>query len=232
MGAVALCVAGIAFAAEGPGKIYCWKNANGKTECGDRPPSDAAVRELNRQGITRQTQEAAPTPEQLKAREEAEARKKVETAKRDQQARKDRALLETFSNEQEIDAKRKREIAGVEAQITNLETTLRNANDRQSQTQQKAEEFRKSSGKVPQTFQDELARIDQEKISLNGQLAKKRQEITDINTTYGQMRTRFIELRGGAAPSSVAPAVPAVPATAPAPAAAAPVPTAATPAKK
>jgi hypothetical protein len=226
--ALALCAAGIAGAAEGSGagKIFCWKNAAGKSECGDRPPQDAATRELTREGITRQTKEAALTPEQQKAREEEEARKKVEKARYEQQLRRDRALLETFTNEQEIDAKRKRELGGVDAQVTTLETTLRNASERQLETQKRAEEYRKNSGKIPPAIQDELARIDQEKLSLTAQLAKKRQEITEINTTYAQMRKRFADLKNGAAaPGSIPPAPPA-PASATAPAPATPAPTA------
>jgi hypothetical protein len=230
--ALALCAAGVAAAAEGPGsgKIYCWKNAAGKSECGDRPPQDAATRELTKEGITKQTKEAALTPEQQKARDEEEVRRKVEKARYEQQLRRDRALIETFTNDQEIDAKRKREQAGVEAQITTIETTLRNASERQVQTQQKIEEFRKNNAKIPQAFQDELARIDQEKLSLNAQLAKKRQEITEINATYAQMRKRFADLKSGAAaPGSIPPAPPA-PASATAPAQANPVPTATPPA--
>jgi hypothetical protein len=236
----ALCAAGIAGAAEGSGagKIYCWKNAAGKSECGDRPPQDAATRELTREGITKQTKEAALTPEQQKAREEEEARKKVEKARYEQQLRRDRALLETFTNEQEIDAKRKRELAGVEAQVTTLETTLRNANERQIEAQRRAEEYRKNSGKIPPAIQDEVTRIDQEKLSLNAQLAKKRQEIVEINATYAQMRKRFTDLKNGAAaPGSIPPTPPTppapagasatVPAPAPPAAAAAPAPAAA-----
>jgi len=226
---------GGAFAADAGAKIYCWKNAAGKTECGDRAPQDAKVRELNQRGVTVNTHEAAPTPEQLKAREQEEERKKAEAARAEQRARKDRALLDTFTTEQEIDAKRKREISTVEAQIANLETTLRNANERQAQAARKVEDFRKGSGKVPPAMQDEVSRIDQEKLSINSQLARKRKEITEINTNYAELRTRFIELKGGAAPAPKAPAAPpaaAVPTANPTAAAPAAPAAPATPAKK
>jgi chromosome segregation ATPase len=224
-------LSGSAFAADAGGpRIYCWKNAAGKSECGDRAPQDAKVRELNQRGVTVNTQEAAPTPEQLKAREQEAARKKVEAQKAEQQARKDRALLDTFTTEQDIDDKRKREISAVDAHIGNLETTLRNANERQTQAAQKVEDYRKGTGKVPPAIQEEVTRIDQEKLSLNSQLARKRKEITEINTYYSELRARFIELKGPATPASKAPVTPAASAT-PAPPPAAPTAPAA-PAKK
>jgi len=217
-----------ALAADTGPRIYCWKNAAGKTECGDRAPQDAKVRELNQRGVTVNTKDAAPTPEQLKAREEEEARKKAEAARAEQQTRKDRALMDTFTTEQDIEEKRKREVISVEAQISNLNTTLRNAIERQAQATQKVEDFRKGTGKVPPAIQDEVTRIDQEKLSLNSQLMRKRKEITEINTHYAELRTRFLELKGSAAPGSkpptAAPGAPAAatPAATPAPAPAAP----------
>ncbi|MGH8619615.1 MAG: hypothetical protein ACREUW_18155 [Burkholderiales bacterium] len=194
--------------ATGP-KIFCWKNATGKTECGDRAPQDAQVRQLNQRGVTVNTKEAALTPEQAKAREEEEARKKIEKTRQEQQQRRDRALLDTFTTEQEIEAKRKREVSNAEAQITNLETTLRNATDRQTQATQRAEDFRKGTGKVPQAMQDEVTRIEQEKLSLNSQIARKRKDITEINANYAELRARFVELKGGAAPGAKATPTPA-----------------------
>jgi hypothetical protein len=62
------------------GKMYCWKNKAGKTECGDKVPyeyQDTAIRELNRQGITTRRTEAM-TPEERKAHEAAEEKRLAE----------------------------------------------------------------------------------------------------------------------------------------------------------
>lgn len=107
----------------GSGKIFCWKNKAGKTECGDSMPQesgDTAVRELNKRGVTVKQTDASLTPEQRRVQQAELERKKVEDQQREEQRRKDKALMDTFSNVKEIDLKRARDVQLLESNIETL----------------------------------------------------------------------------------------------------------------
>ncbi|MBI4192613.1 MAG: hypothetical protein HY525_19015 [Betaproteobacteria bacterium] len=205
-------------------KLYCWKNKAGKTECGDKVPyeyQDAAIKELSRQGVVTSRTEAL-TPEERKAREEALAKKKAENQRREQQRRKDKALLDTFSNEQEIDLKRNRDIQLVESTIETLQTNVKNMNERQLDARARAAQYVKDKRPVPQPIQDDIDRIEVERAQTERQIALKRSEIVSLNQRYDELKKRFAVLTGiDAKPAPKPPAT----GTAPAPAVAAqPVP--------
>lgn len=201
----ALLVAGSAVAASSPGgagKIYCWKNAQGKMECGDREPAApaGAVRELNKRGVTVDTKDAAAGAEQLKARQQEDARKQAEKEQAERQHRADRALLDTFTNEQEIELKRKRDIGAIDVQLGTLETNLKKIAERRSAAQRQVDESTRSKKPVPPNLQDEIARSDREQGQISAQLYKYRQEIAALNKQYDEYLKRYRELKGAAAP--------------------------------
>src|SRR5688572_29490763 len=92
------------------GKIVCWKDASGKVVgCGDKVPTEylgRGTRELDKQGNVRKTNESAEEAAKRQAQEKELALAKEEEKKRlKEQKRQDDALLNTFSNEKEIDLK-------------------------------------------------------------------------------------------------------------------------------
>jgi len=186
------------------GKMYCWKNKSGKTECGDKVPyedQDAAIKELNKQGVvTGQTE--AQTPEERKAREAAEEKRLAEAQSKEEQRRKDKALLDTFSNEQEIDLKRNRDIQLIEANIDTLQGNLTNMAERQNDARTRADQYAKDKRPVPPAIQDELDRISAETAQTNKQILQMRSDIMSINKNYDDLKKRFIELT---APVTAAP---------------------------
>ena len=193
---------GTAFAqtgASGSGKIFCWKNKTGKTECGDSIPleyQDAAIRELNKRGIMVKQTEAALTPEQKKAQQADLERKQVEETRKEDQRRKDKALLDTFSNEQEIDLKRGREIQLLEGNIETLLSNLKNATERHADSRARADGYTKRNAAVPQQVLDELARTGDDKTLMERQIAQKRRDIVALNKWYDDLKKRFNELKG------------------------------------
>jgi hypothetical protein len=206
----------------GGAKIYCWKNAKGQTECGDRAPADPKgdVRELSKRGITVETKPPPPTPEQRKAQEEEAARRKVEQEQLAQKKRADQIMLDTYGSADEIELKRKREVGLLESRITSLETNIRNANERQTDMQRRMDEFKRNNKPVPPAMTDELAHIGQEQVQHYNQIARYKQEIAALNKDFAAQIARYREIKGTPAQATAA--------TPPAPAAATP----AAPAKK
>lgn len=198
----------------GGAKIYCWKNAKGQTECGDRAPADPKgdVRELSKRGITVETKPPPPTAEQRKAQEEEAARRKVEQEQLAQRKRTDQIMLDTYGSADEIELKRKREVGLLESRITSLEANIRNANDRQTDVQRRMDELNRNKKPVPQAMTDELAHIGQERVQHYNQIAKYKQEIAAVNKDLAAQIARYRELKG--APAQAPAATPPAPAAA------------------
>ncbi|MEQ1775068.1 MAG: hypothetical protein ABL891_14925 [Burkholderiales bacterium] len=239
IGTVAALVLALGFApavvaqSKGGGKIVCWKDAAGKVVgCGDKVPpefSNSATKELDKGGNVRKTGESADEAAKRRAKEQEQAQTKAEAEKRAaEQKRQDSALLNTFSNEKEIDLKRDREIQALDNSLTQQRAALKIANERLVEAQQRAAAFEKNNKDkkpVPPAIKEDLSRAEGEKMRIDQDIGTKEKNKQDTMTTYAAYKKRFQELKGTAtpAPAATAPAAPAVATPAPASAAAAPV---------
>src|SRR4051812_27600834 len=127
LGALLLSLAGPAAAQS---KIVCWKDKSGHVVgCGDKVPPEyqsSATKELDKRGITRSTTESVEEANQRRGREQEAARVKAEEDRKlVDQKRQDNALLETYSNEKEIDLKRDRDLSNLHSQMEQLNTALK-----------------------------------------------------------------------------------------------------------
>lgn len=193
------------------GKIVCWKDKTGKViGCGDKVPpefQESATKELDSRGVTRKTTESASETAQRKAREQDAAGVKAEQDRKAlDQKRQDMALLETFSNEKEIDLKRDRELGMVDLQIEQLNTALKSATARYNDAKARSDASDKSKGPSAAT-KDELARATADKDRLEKGVQAKQTEKDDLRKRYAEYRKRYAELRGtsGSAAASQSP---------------------------
>lgn len=194
--------------------IVCWKDKAGKTVgCGDKVPpeyQDNANKVLNDRGITVRQTDAQLTPEQKQAKAAEAEQKKADAFKREEERRHDRALLDSFTNEKEIDLKRSRDIQQIEINISAQQTNLKNISDRQNEIKARMDVFKRENKPVPPPVQEDYDRLNGEKSKVQGQILQKRKEIVERNEDYDAMKRRFMELKGLApAPAAAAPAAPA-----------------------
>lgn len=209
-------------------KIVCWKDASGKVVgCGDTVPPEfvnSATKELDKQGNIRKTGDSAEEATKRKALEKEQAQAKAEEQKRvAEQKRQDSALLNTFSNEKEIDLKRDREIQALDNTVAQQRAALKLANDRLTDVKQRTATFGKDKKAVPQGAKDDLARAEGDKARLEQDIAAKEKDKQDMVTKYAAFKKRYMELKGispSPSPSSPAATTPAPATTATAPAAA------------
>ena len=149
----------------------------GVTHYGDTLPAqcmghDSA--ELSKRGIVVKKSERAPTAEEVQAKELEAGQRKAQAQKETEQKRRDYALLASYTNVQEIDMVRARELQRVEAAIANIKAT-------QSKHTTEAEQ-QKNEAKI-QAW---------------------RKEIEETNTRYDAYKARFIELKkGNAGPEKI-----------------------------
>ncbi|HKU69622.1 MAG TPA: hypothetical protein VJQ51_02175 [Burkholderiales bacterium] len=187
-------------------KIVCWKDKAGKTVgCGDKVPpeyQDNASQEIDKRGVVRKTNESADEKAKRLVKEKEDEKTKAERDKKAaEQRRLDSALVNTYTNEKEIDLRRDRDLATIDGQITQMKVMQKNAQDRQK-------EVKTRIGAKPATEvqKEELARADATVTKADQAIVDKEKEKEDIRARYAAMRARFTELKGGSSAPAPAPA--------------------------
>ena len=197
-------------------KIVCWKDAQGRTVgCGDKVPpeyANAGTRELDKQGMVKKTGESAEEAAKRRTAEAEQAKAKGDEKKRlDEQKRQDAALMNTFSNEKEIDLKRDREIQALNNILNQQNAALKGTNERFADVKKRYD----AAGKgAPKPLADEYARAEREKTRIEKDIADKEKAKKDTTEKYAEYRKRFAELKGGDSASAPAATTAAAPASA------------------
>ena len=180
----------------------CWKDKAGKTiGCGDKVPpeyQENANSTLNTRGVTINQSETPLTPEQKQAQKNEAERKQLEDQKREEEKRRDRALLDSFTNEKEIDLKRARDVQQIEVNISTYQANLKSSSDRQTAVSASIERLKKENKPVPAAMQQEYEKLTADMAKAQDQIKQKRREITDKNLEFDAMKKRFMELKGPA----------------------------------
>lgn len=219
--AVAMTLAFVAPDTSAQSKIVCWKDAAGKVVgCGDKVPAEYsgnATKELDKQGNVRRTGESAEEAAKRKAQEKELALAKEEEKKRMmERKRQDDALLNTFTNEKEIDLKRDRELQALNNFITQQNGALKGANDRLAEVRKRSEPYEKEKKPLPPVIKEDLTRAEREKARIETEIASNEKAKADTTVKYGEFRKRYMELKG-IAPAADAPATAPSTAATPAP---------------
>lgn len=205
----------LAFGAHGA--LYKWTDDKGRTQYSDKPPPDAGKGgvEMSNRGIVKKKLDSAMTPEERKAQEAEAARKRAEQQELQAQRRADHALLQSFSNVQEIDMKRDRELQAIDAMITNLRGQERTVLERLAEDRRRADAQSKQGKPPSEGLKQDLARGEAEVKVVREEIQRRQQEATDTRVKYEALRKRYAELRQPAGTAEIAPAAAAAPPTNP-----------------
>lgn len=187
-------------AAAAQGKIVCWKDSSGKViGCGDKVPPEfqgSATKELDSRGVTRRTTESVEEANRRRMKEKESAQTKAEDERRTiDQKRQDTALLESYSNEKEIDLKRDRDLQVIDLQIEQLNVSLKNATQRYNEAKGRVDGIEKSGKAAGAPAKESLARAASDKQRFENSIAAKNQEKEELRKRYADQRTRYLELR-------------------------------------
>ncbi len=227
LGLLIAAVAAVAFAAGAWGAgMYKWVDEQGNVHYSDKAPSDVPSKGetvLDKQG--REVQKIAPplTPAQIKAKAEEDERQRVLAKARDDQARRDRALIQSYSNEDEIEIARKRAISTIESQIKSAQAYSEDLSLQQKNLAKQKAGY--GSKPIPVELDHQSAAIDAELSRQAILLRQKQEELGMAATKYDTIKQRWREImadegRAAAAADAQATAksgkgAPAKPATAP-----------------
>jgi hypothetical protein len=139
-------------------------------------------------------QKAAKEAEELKAAEADAARRETQKAA-EVQARRDRALLQTYSDESDIERVRARALASNREAAAQVETRIGQLKNRQGHLVKEAEKH-KDPGAVPDKLQQDLKALAYD-LSLQEQLLESRQrEAAEINARYDEEKRKYRQLTG------------------------------------
>ncbi len=160
------------------------------------------VEALSAQGTLLFRIEPPLTPEQ-KAAKEAEEQKAAaaEAARAEQQkaaevqARRDRALLQTYTDESDIERVRARALASNREASAQVEARIAQLKARQAQLDKEAEKFQDPS-QIPDKVQQDRKAVAYD-LSLQEQLlASRKREAAEINARYDEEKRKYRQLTG------------------------------------
>ena len=195
----------VAAAGRAHGALYKWTDERGEVHYSDKLPADAVNRarvELSRQGMTiRKTEQAKPVVEHV-ARTESEEQK-LREAERERiiAQRRDKALIESYTNESEIDLAKKRALATIAGQMQSAHAFIAQITKHRQELEDKKPTY--APRPVPGSLVREIETIDAEIERQNAFIAGKEKESANVAARYDADKQRFHELRSASTGSVV-----------------------------
>lgn len=191
-------LAAFAFASPAGAALNKCVDGKGKTYYYDRDPppecAGKATTELSKRGIVTKKTEAEMTAEQRQAKEAEAAKQKDDAQKLKDQQRRDKALLNTYSNEKEIDLTRDRNLQPVELAMAGIEPRLKNAQAKLDGYRKQADEHAKANKPLPAYLKEDIANAETEVKRVQEEMALRQKEKDNIKSKFDADKQRYREL--------------------------------------
>jgi hypothetical protein len=172
-------------AAEGK-KIVKWVDSKGVTQYGDKLPASEAGRnnaEMNTQGMV------------VKKNVTVDKTNEVLDQQKLEQERKDKILLASYTNAEEIDLARERNLQMDKAGVQALTQQRLNVVNRTARNSKAAEGFKTRKKPVPAYLSDELKLSKTELAQIDKQLAQRKLSMEATRSRYSEEKARFVTLK-------------------------------------
>ena len=199
--AAVLVVLSLVFSAarEAHGATYKWIDDKGIVHYSDKMPSDAVNAghvELDGQGRRVKKVDRALTPDELRARADQLEKQKQEAKLREIGARRDRALLASYTREEDLDLARARALSTIESQTQSSRLYASQLTKRQQELTEKKQAL--GDKPVPVALERELESVDTELAKTNALIETKQQESLAVAAKYDTEKQRWRALRAQA----------------------------------
>jgi hypothetical protein len=190
------------------GRLYRWVDDKGAVHYGDRVPPEYANRDrdvLNDQGVAVSREQGELTDGEKTAMRQKEAETAREREARAEVARRDRMLLETYLSVADIEALRDERLELLEAQIGVTELYLdglrQNLASLDTETKRYAPHSnRENAPPVPADLTAEIASTESSITLYEDNLARTRDELVRVRTSFDADIARFRQLKGDPLP--------------------------------
>jgi hypothetical protein len=182
-----------------PGQLtYRCVGKDGKKYYGSTVPTPCLgqpIEQLNTSGmVVRRINPEGEEKERAVKDAEAKKKREDEAAAKDA-ARRNRALLATYTSEQDIDEARSRALADNEQAVRDVELRIDAIKKRQA-SYDKELEFYKGGNKPPARLQDDIRDAEIDLQAQENLLVVKKKDVNSINTRYADDKKRYRELTG------------------------------------
>lgn len=191
-------IAGMAFSMPAAAKMYKWVDDKGITHYGETIPPEFAGKdraELSKSGRV-VNRENVLTPEERHAKDQENARKRDGEEDAREQKRRDNALINTYSNTDEIDLARHRNLQQVEARINSINSQVKMASDNLVGLQNESDGRTKAGKKIPASLREDLLESRARLTKLQQDLDKSKAEKAAVEARYDADKARYKELTG------------------------------------
>lgn len=185
----ALCVA---FSLNAEAKLYKWVDKDGTTHYGETIPPEYADRDTKELEHGRVTDRSETFDDKLKSSKQETVVDKAAI----EASRHDQALLNSYSNEKEIDLARDRNLLQVEARLNSYTTMLKSAQSTLDGLHQEADNRTKKGWKIPQSLTDDLVAAQERVADLQKNIDVNQKEMDAVKARYEADKQRYRELKG------------------------------------
>lgn len=167
-------------------KIVKWVDSKGVTQYGDKLPASEAGRnnaEMNTQGMV------------IKKNVTINKSKDLQVQQKLEQERKDKILLASYTNAEEIDLAKERNLELDKAAFQALSQQKVNVIYRTARNKKLADGFKARKKPLPAYLNDELKLSKVEIANIDKQLAQRKLSMAATNARYTEEKVRFIALK-------------------------------------
>ena len=178
-------------------RMYKCVDAAGKVYYSDKVNPDCGQgTELNRQGVVIKKKDPVKPGQPAKSEPAQSEPTAAATKAAMEQERRDRALMATYTTEQEIDAARDRSLA-IPAQGTKaVEVKLEKANNQLGELKKQADTLASQKKPLPAHLLEDVSTSQKEIAGLEADLAQRKSQSNAISAKFEADKKRFRELKG------------------------------------
>ncbi len=189
----------LALSANAEAKLYKWVDDKGTTHYGEVIPPEYANKDrdsISKSGLIQKRIEKE-TPETLRAKEEVEQKKKIDNQAAEEQKRRDSALLNTYSNENEIDMARERSMVLLNARIESNQMLLKSSQSTLDGHKKEAENRSNTGKKIPPSLANDLTQAQARVSRFQAELSKSEEELAAVKARFEKEKELYRKLKGG-----------------------------------
>lgn len=188
--ATALC-ASVSFPADA--KLYKWVDNGGVTHYGETIPPEYANRDTKQleKGRVIDRKDGFDTEKKNSVKKETNEEKAVVEARR-----RDDALLNSYSNEKEIDLSRDRSLLQIEARVNSFTTMLKSANATLDELHKESDALAQKNRPIPQSLTEDIAEAEALVAKRTRELGVSQKEMDAVKARYDADKQRYRELKG------------------------------------
>lgn len=180
------------FSISAEAKLFKWVDDHGETHYGEVIPPEYADRDRV------QIEKGREVKNVEKPKDNTPAAKTL-TPEEIEQQRHDQALLGTFSNGNEIDLARDRNLQQVDARTNSIKLRLQTAQEDLDGYQKEKNDMIKAGKPVNKILQEQIDQTAAKHAKLQDDLAKSQAEAAAIRARYDADKKRYLELTSGGA---------------------------------